>query len=330
MIPFTELKGDFWLRKVLGVFGYQTVKSSFQKVFPKKKSVVSQQCPLQASHARSELNPWCFQKMPEMAFLQLPDPSTEIDTKKVTKPPPTSLKLLTQARHRPWVCWEMQTRFHVHWNQIQPIKRKKLESPKVFCHFSNARIRKKKRSWIHHTGLSYQKEIISEPTSRWGVSTYGKIQAGNRSPFICAGRSLHCLWDFVPTGHYPSPEFLPNIFGFFWGIQKQPWNNQWDHKNQWPNVFKEKKNRPKNANRPPNTNPSTNRSSSQDSYLPLKMKPHFSRLHQDALLLLLKFIVPHANFKRRSSSCKNKSRLRPLRSWCAGGEGERGKPLSLW
>lgn len=38
-------------------------------------------------------------------------------------------------------------------------------------------------------------------------------------------------------------------------------------------------------------------------------------------------MVPHANFKRRSSSCKNKSRLRPFRSCNPGGG--KGKPRSL-
>ena len=60
-------------------------------------------------------------------------PSTEIDAKKVTKPPPSSLKLLT--RHDidlGYVGKRRLARFHVNWNQIQQIKRKKLHSVKVF------------------------------------------------------------------------------------------------------------------------------------------------------------------------------------------------------
>ena len=76
-------KWTFGLRKVeflLLFFGIKQLKAHSKSVCFKKKSVVSQQCPLQASHSRSELNPWCFRNARNATANARP--STEIDTQR--------------------------------------------------------------------------------------------------------------------------------------------------------------------------------------------------------------------------------------------------------
>ena len=237
-------KWTFGLRKVeffLLFFGIKQLKAH-SKSAPHQKSVVSQQCPLQASHSRSELNPWCFQKMPEMAFLQLPDPSTEIDTQK-------------RSQNLLWSCWprhdidlgyvgRLAENFMSTETKSSQSSARNCTVRRFLCHFSNAP-EKRKRSWIHHTGLSYRKDIISEPISRWGVFNIGqndrwedpsKQAYQTKSRFSWKQKSFHLHGKVSPLSltlcsdrSSSIPKFLPNILGVLFWHPKTNLKYQWDH-----------------------------------------------------------------------------------------------------